>query len=748
MNRLKKTLKQFISNTSVAFLWELAFFAVVIICIVGLFVGYEYVRRSTDEIIEKYNCELMLERVDMVDNNIAGLMSYIDTITRNGDLSKIQFYDTEISKEEKYFLFELCRRLGSVTLAGSEETQKILYLPETQCIIYSGTIYSAREFFNIEYGSGDFESWNNNILKSEEMISYDEEHDTLCFRKKSQRGNVDVMLLVPNYDFIKADNGIAESDFIICDINKKQIVSKSGRDYSELLESLDFSLIAKNEKIGDNMITYQSVLGYDWSYVSVFDTKDAAGAIARARIIMIICVVISLISAMAVGSIFIKRNNRSIYELMNRIKVDNDGSRNEYVYISNAMNKIISQNKEKEHMFYMANKKLKNNNLRDVLTGETNPSRIKAVLNEYELLKKSRLAMLIEAEIYDCDSMFYEGSFEGEENLSLAKFIVANVYGDLYGSDILMYTTENGSGKILMVFPVDNDKKCDKIREIAKYGTEFIKEQLNIGFKLYISDVHSTETELSKCYSDITKIKEYRTTEEKPVLDIKELKETKVRFGYYHYPEELEKRFIKALKTGDYTAASETIDEMFVMNRETCSSLRMLKVLAANIENTIIRNITIPSKKIDAFFTEIDEFNDMLSKSANIMQIKDALLKPVKYVCMNVEKREERNEYSLINEVKSYVDRNYSDVCLDVNSIALEFDVNISRLSSLFKKQEGMGLLEYITRIRVEAVKKYIMNTDENIKDIAEKNGFGNERTFYRVFEKYTGEKPGNFRKR
>ena len=76
----------------------------------------------------------------------------------------------------------------------------------------------------------------------------------------------------------------------------------------------------------------------------------------------------------------------------------------------------------------------------------------------------------------------------------------------------------------------------------------------------------------------------------------------------------------------------------------------------------------------------------------------------------------------------------------------MKYSIKQSVLSSMFKKQEGIGLLEYITSVRVEAAKDKIRNTDESLKAIALKTGFASERTFYRVFEKYTGKKPGDYR--
>ena len=75
------------------------------------------------------------------------------------------------------------------------------------------------------------------------------------------------------------------------------------------------------------------------------------------------------------------------------------------------------------------------------------------------------------------------------------------------------------------------------------------------------------------------------------------------------------------------------------------------------------------------------------------------------------------------------------------------FDMNLSYMSSLFKKQTGIGLLTYITDIRIEKAKEILRNSDDTLDVIAEKVGYTNVRTFSRIFMKSVGKTPGTYRK-
>lgn len=59
----------------------------------------------------------------------------------------------------------------------------------------------------------------------------------------------------------------------------------------------------------------------------------------------------------------------------------------------------------------------------------------------------------------------------------------------------------------------------------------------------------------------------------------------------------------------------------------------------------------------------------------------------------------------------------------------------------------GTGVLEYIHQSRVELAKDMLKNSPEvKIRDVAVKSGFCNITTFIRVFKKYEGMTPGQYR--
>lgn len=104
-----------------------------------------------------------------------------------------------------------------------------------------------------------------------------------------------------------------------------------------------------------------------------------------------------------------------------------------------------------------------------------------------------------------------------------------------------------------------------------------------------------------------------------------------------------------------------------------------------------------------------------------------------------------RKDYS--NQCIELIHQRYADETLNAEALADACNVTLAYLSKLFKKEVGMGLLEYLQRYRIDCAKKQLtQNPDIRINALCENVGYSNVATFIRVFKKYEGISPGIYR--
>lgn len=145
------------------------------------------------------------------------------------------------------------------------------------------------------------------------------------------------------------------------------------------------------------------------------------------------------------------------------------------------------------------------------------------------------------------------------------------------------------------------------------------------------------------------------------------------------------------------------------------------------------------------------------------LQVYDYLLKPIPKtdlynVLDNLRKTllEEENKVEeidsnlsgIVQRVKEYIDENYSDPDLSLTKVSNLFNINKTYLSKLMKEELGDSFTEYLTEIRLLRAKEILAdrNSYPNILEVAIKVGFKTQHYFSRVFKKYEGISPLEYR--
>jgi two-component system response regulator YesN len=94
--------------------------------------------------------------------------------------------------------------------------------------------------------------------------------------------------------------------------------------------------------------------------------------------------------------------------------------------------------------------------------------------------------------------------------------------------------------------------------------------------------------------------------------------------------------------------------------------------------------------------------------------------------------------------IKEYISLHLAEA-LSLQSMCGHFGISQTYLSRLFRKYSGQSFINYLTRLRIEKAKEYLLNRDILIKDIAPLVGFGDQFYFSRVFRSLTGRSPSKY---
>lgn len=136
-----------------------------------------------------------------------------------------------------------------------------------------------------------------------------------------------------------------------------------------------------------------------------------------------------------------------------------------------------------------------------------------------------------------------------------------------------------------------------------------------------------------------------------------------------------------------------------------------------------------------AEFSQVKTYQEMREISYDILATMEDLF---------VTPKNARNKKMIA--IERYIQQNYYDQNLGAASLSEEFRISTSYLSRIFKADMGMGVVDYIHRVRIDAARELLLTTELPLEEIAEKSGFSNRWSFMRVFKNMVGTTPGAFR--
>lgn len=134
------------------------------------------------------------------------------------------------------------------------------------------------------------------------------------------------------------------------------------------------------------------------------------------------------------------------------------------------------------------------------------------------------------------------------------------------------------------------------------------------------------------------------------------------------------------------------------------------------------------------------------SEACTFEELFEWLKNAVQEAYAGYEEKRRVTESRPIREAKQYIYEHFHEN-LNLEKVSEIIGFNPAYFSTLFKKETGMNFSEYLTGLRIQKAKTYLIQSDYEIADVAALVGYGDIKYFSRLFKKTTGVNPSEFRK-
>ena len=254
----------------------------------------------------------------------------------------------------------------------------------------------------------------------------------------------------------------------------------------------------------------------------------------------------------------------------------------------------------------------------------------------------------------------------------------------------------------------------------------------------------------------------------------------RIGFGYYHVGKaEFMQAFtesVEALKQGFYTPGTYYYEKDYFTYYQGTEAGKLSEQLKKSFETGDVQEMKQAVEKLFFIFKRgkvppdyvqdfcygfliqlNSDFVETLKKlrsstvseslhSADSAAVKNMFLRLMLSMRLDIPPKDVQMDEDVVRKIRHYIDTNYEK---DISLITLSkhFFISKYQISRLFKKQFGINYSDYILKVRMEAAEMILANSNEKIDDIARRVGFEETSYFSRVFSKYFGMAPREYRK-
>ena len=213
------------------------------------------------------------------------------------------------------------------------------------------------------------------------------------------------------------------------------------------------------------------------------------------------------------------------------------------------------------------------------------------------------------------------------------------------------------------------------------------------------------------------------------------------------HPFEKEKELLRKVKSGNVNEARAVLNDLLgYILFSSGSDLSLVKNRAMEISSMLSRAaIEEGSTSANQILQINNQFLTNLAEIRSIDALCSKLLEIVETFTNSMFADEPIRNTPVIEKAFSYISRNYMQP-LTLEMAAAHVHLSPAYFSTVFKQSCGTSFSEYLNLIRIEESKRLLGSTDYPILDIAIAVGYRDQSYFSKVFKKYTGMTPGQYR--
>ncbi len=357
--------------------------------------------------------------------------------------------------------------------------------------------------------------------------------------------------------------------------------------------------------------------------------------------------------------------------------------------------------------------------------------------------------------IEDFIIMAVETDEDSQENLKsqyekyLYQFGIINTFQEMLGASFMIVDVPINNRTILFIIQPREATEGDIFGTLYKDAVslqELVRSCFNFTVTISISTGGKGAMELADKTKEALEALDYKFYMGKNTVILYDDLKSFYKSTDFSMLEHYEKVLVQKVRSGNGESVALVLKDIMKCINECKIERESIKKFYWNTINMIyslpttmkLDDENINSKGITELFGVLDQCESFIELN-NILE--DLSLN----IAGRINSFNRKTINSTLQKAMEYIRQNYSEP-ITLNDVAEHTYVSIYYLSRMFTKELGKNYVDYLNEVRIEKAKEYLRDSSYKTYEIAELVGIKDAHYFSKIFKKYTGVTPSEYK--
>ncbi len=373
--------------------------------------------------------------------------------------------------------------------------------------------------------------------------------------------------------------------------------------------------------------------------------------------------------------------------------------------------------------------------------------------NEFEILEKMRLFSI---NIQNFVLVVMENDYDEKSNSSqydkhLYQFGIVNSFEEIFAEKYEVLSIMLNSSRVGFIIQKPDRKELDIVEVSEKCG--YLQEVINNGFgftvTIAVSSGGVSPLELPEKLKECLGSLEYKSyMGNNSIIQYSDLNSF-FRYEDYSILDKYQKQLLESIKSGNeglVRVATQNIARYVTANKININYMKNFYYTTLSSINNI--RISVSAIEVDKKHEEgkdIASLLKLIEKSESADELNLLLEDVAVRIAEKVNNFNNKSIKLILRKAIDYIQEHYNEQ-VTLNEVAENIYVSTFYISRMFKKELGKSFVDYLNDVRIEKSKELLKDVKYKTYEVAEIVGISDPHYFSKLFKKYSGMTPSEYR--